>query len=291
MLIFFALLFLSSQSLGFRLEMSPRLMSTLCMSSGSVRREGVAGWLLDRSDDVYTAQILRLARQNAVKGLSEGQPLLEIEFPATRSNDPSVTETLDRTRAFTRDFIKDDFFQKLGRRLWVVFPDANEAFLARSKWGDTLPFVLTSIQGALTDKSSENPEVILCISPGFNIDEWINIEKVADSQPQAKIVTINGNLERLRNGYYPAIFYPGLTASTNRFYKRFKQALFLNPIAVAGDRLGAWLYKDGVSSPWQVLVKQTGAVPRLDSISATEQEPKATDAWRQASAAYKKSAQ
>ena len=257
------------------------------------RGEGVAGWLLDRSDDVYTAQILRLARQNAIKGLSDGETLLEIEFPATRSNDPSVTETLDRTRAFTRDFIMDPFFQKLGKRLWVVFPDAKEAFLARSKWGETLPFVLTSIQGALTDnaKSSERPEVIICVSPGFNIDEWINIEKVAVSEPQAKIVTINGNLERLRNGYYPSIFYPGLTASTNRFYKRFKQALFLNPIAVAGDRLGAWLYKDGVSSPWQVLVKQTGAVSRLDSISATEQEPKATDAWRQASAAYKKNAQ
>jgi len=116
------------------------------MSSSS----GAAGWLLDRNDAIYTAQILRLARENSVKALSKGESLLEIEFPATRGNDPSVTETLDRSRAFAREFVKDPAFAKLGKELWVLFPDPKEAFLARQKWGENLPFTLTSIQGALT---------------------------------------------------------------------------------------------------------------------------------------------
>jgi len=261
---------------------------------------GVAGWLVDRSEDIYTAQVLRLSKESAVAALSKGERLVEIEFPASRGNDPSVTETLDKTRDFARELLKDSYFTKLGTSLWVLFPDAKEAFLARQKWGDKLPFVLTSIQGALTEKAlsaETQPVCLVCVSPGFNIPEWIDIEKVATSQPQSQILTINGNLERLRNGYYPALFYPGLTAVTNRFYKKFKSVFVINPIAVGGDRLGAWLYKVGLSEPWQVLVKTNSqasgaesggrtSLPRLDSISSSEQEPKASDAWRLATAAY-----
>jgi len=253
---------------------------------------GEAGWLIDRSDAVYSGQILRLSKENTIKALNRGERLIEIEFPTTRGNDPSVSETLDRSRTFAREFLKDSYFTKLGKELWVLMPDAKEANLARQKWGENLPFVLTSIEGALTEnaQAASPPRVIVSVSPGFNIDEWINTEKVHDKFSGAAVVTINGNLERLRNGYYPSLFYPGLTQSTNRFYRKFKQALFLNPIAVGGDRLGAWLFKGG-DEPWQVLVKTRAVGPetpaRLDCISSSSEEPKAQEAWRLASSSYK----
>ena len=50
---------------------------------------------------------------------------MEVEFPATLSNDISVTETLNTNRAWVREFAKA--FESLGKDLWVVFPDASEA--------------------------------------------------------------------------------------------------------------------------------------------------------------------
>jgi hypothetical protein len=50
---------------------------------------------------------------------------MEVEFPATLSNDISVTETLNTNRAWVREFAKA--FESLGKDLWIVFPDASEA--------------------------------------------------------------------------------------------------------------------------------------------------------------------
>jgi len=257
--------------------------------------DGRANWLADRSEAIYSSQVLRLSKEAAVSGLTKGESFLEIEFPASRANDPTVTGTLDLTRAFVRELISDPYFKRLNDELWILFPDANEAFLARKSWGETVPFVLTSIPGALTDnaKSATPPKVMISVSPGFNVEEWIDLERVSNIFPAAAVVTVNGNLERLRNSYYPPFFYPKLASVTNRFYRKFKQAVFLNPIAVGGDRLGAWLVKVGVESPWEIFVVQrqkqgqAAAAEALECISSTPEEPRPQSAWQLATAKYK----
>lgn len=268
-----------------------RLMTTMSMKNN-------VGWLVDPSESIYNTQILRLAKESTIQALKNDEKLLEIEFPTTRGNDPSVTQTLDNTRLFTKSFIADPFFSKLGPALWIVFPDNKEANLARKAWGGDktpFPFILTSIESCLTAQaqavaSSTPPSLIVAVSPGFNIPEWIDIEKVHTLYPASAILTINGNLERLRNGYYPSFFYPGLAKTTDRFYRKFKQCIFLNPIAVGGDRLGAWLFKSGVQGPWEVFVKTKGArgvAPCLECVSESPDEPNASEAWRTASRTYK----
>lgn len=116
------------------------------------------------------------------------------------------------------------------------------------------------------------------MNPGFNVEEWIAIAKAYDvkgSEFEIPMVVINGNLDRLRNGYYPSLFYPQLKRVTDSFFSRFSQIYCLSPIAVSGDRLGAWLVKT-YQNPWQILVKsKLGYI----SIGSYENEPKPTDAW------------
>jgi hypothetical protein len=77
------------------------------------------------------------------------------------------------------------------------------------------------------------------LTTGFSVDEWINIPKIDRGAP---IIIINGNLDRLRNGYYPWFIYPTLTKVTKEYYVNTVQAVYLSPIAVGGARLGIFVY-------------------------------------------------
>ena len=249
----------------------------------SMSLEGKVGFLLDKSQEAYISSILRRARDS----LDLSAILLsEIEFPVTRNSDLSVVETLDRTRAFTYEFIKDPRLSALQKELWVAFPDSKECGLARDKWGAELPFTLTSIAGALTDAAKQQPvpRAIICPSPGFNIPEWLDIEKIHMRYPTTPIVIINGNLDRLRNGYYPWFFYPELTRVTARFYRRFEQLFYCAPIAVSGDVYGSWSVRVS-GGPWEIFVKSAQG---LALVSSTTEELGGQEAWKIANAAYKR---
>lgn len=47
-------------------------------------------------------------------------------------------------------------------------------------------------------------------------------------------MVVNGQLEHLRNGFYPPFFYPRLAAAMKGFLPRFDQAFFLHNYDVAG---------------------------------------------------------
>ena len=171
---------------------------------------------------LYLSSILRRSVDSCKLCLKNDCRLIEIEFPANRKSDLSVTETLDTNRRFAREFAQS--FSSLGKRLWMVFPDRKEASLAKKSFGENLPFTLTSIEGAQTAPQDQRPELILAINPGFNVEEWIELSRVPREAP---MVVINGNLDRLRNGYYPSLFYPGLAKVSKEFYAKATQALFL----------------------------------------------------------------
>lgn len=209
------------------------------------------------------------------------QRLIEIEFPVNRKNDLSAAETLDQSRDFALNFIQG-FASEYKKDMWVVFPDRKEASLARKKWGENLPFVLSSIEGATLQVSTtqDRPKLIVAVTPGFNINEWIDLSLFYDklSKDACPIIVINGNLDRLRNGYYPSIFYPGLTKVSNSFYKRFDQALFLSPIALSGNRFAAWLIKEFKENCWNIVVKDSEN--QYQSIETYASPPDSGAVWR-----------
>jgi len=209
------------------------------------------------------------------------QRLIEVEFPVNRKNDLSAAETLDQSRDFTLNFI-EGFANEYKKSLWVCFPDRKEASLAKKKWGENLPFILTSIEGATMQVSTtlDRPKLIVAVTPGFNINEWIDLASFNDkvAKENCPIIIINGNLDRLRNGYYPSIFYPGLKKVTDSFYKQFEQALFLSPVAIAGNRFAAWLVKEYKEKDWNIVVKNSDN--QYQSIDSYESPPDSSLVWR-----------
>lgn len=51
---------------------------------------------------------------------------------------------------------------------------------------------------------------------GYNIEEFLDLEKLGKQRPSAPMVIINGNLDRVKSGYYPPIFYPQLNNARGR---------------------------------------------------------------------------
>ena len=248
-----------------------------------------ASFLYDRKDDVYESKILALAIQNCKKCLEAENSLIEIEFPPSRKSDISVSETLAKNRVFVRKFLQS--WSNLGKSLWVLFPDNKEANLAKldPNWGsnEKLSFTVTSLESVVKMRASEMdatllPKLIICVNPGFNVEEWIQLSKI---QFNAPTIVINGNLDRLRNGYYPSFFYPELTRVSKDYYSKASQALFLSPIAIRGDRFAAWLTKTYLA-PWQVLLRDRTAAGACDVILSSDTPPDATKAWNAAKTEY-----
>lgn len=228
-------------------------------------------FLGDRSQSTYISNVLRRASDATKQSLKAGCKSIEIAFPENRKSDISVSESLDTNRAFAKEFAKS--LASYGKSLWILFPDNKELKLAADKWGNGNSFTLTSLDGAArvlnaadSDSSGDGgdrgaPEVVMALNPGFNVEEWIKLAEL--NVGNAAVIVINGNLDRLRNGYYPRIFYPKLGRVTDSYYRRFEQSFCISPVAVGGDRQGAWLCKQ-TSSPWQLLVKE-----RTSSFSAS----------------------
>ena len=62
----------------------------------------------------------------------------------------------------------------------------------------------------------------------------------------------------MRDGYYPAVFFPALAATTP-YYNDFEPVFFLKPLSDKG--LYGWLYRV-YPEPWQVVLQTPKSVQR-----------------------------
>ncbi|CAM9160804.1 unnamed protein product [Ascophyllum nodosum] len=137
----------------------------------------------------------------------------------------------------------------MGQELWLVFPDDAEAALARKTYGGTT-FRVVSIQSAIKDLKDDQCQLQIVVNPGFNVDEWIVLDKLV--RPNVPMVMLNGGLDRLRGGYYPRIFYPGLYDATQRFLKNFETVYYLKALP------GGWIFRKAPED-WQIIsISQSG---------------------------------
>lgn len=139
---------------------------------------------------------------------------------------------------------------------------AGEASLKKA-WGSTLASTvnkLTGGDGILADSSTLDAldasvanRVHLVCQPGNGgpVEDWINVEKLHEASFGATTIVVNGALDKVRDGYYPAIFFPAL-AATVPFYQRFQAAFILKPLSDKG--LYGWLYRV-YPEPWQVVLQ------------------------------------
>ncbi|GAX09652.1 hypothetical protein FisN_19Lh117 [Fistulifera solaris] len=132
-------------------------------------------------------------------------------------------------------------------------------------WGSTIAATLNKLSGgdgiladsSLLDDLSDTVDLerlYLVCQPGNGgpVEDWINVEQLHRSSPRNTVTCIvNGALDKVRDGYYPALFFPAL-AKTVPFYQDFEAVFFLKPISDKG--LYGWLYRV-YPEPWQVILQ------------------------------------
>jgi hypothetical protein len=94
------------------------------------------------------------------------------------------------------------------------------------------------------------------IQPGNGgpVEDWINCEKIYEAScvDNSAMVVVNGALDKVRDGYYPAVFFPKLAATVDRFYKKFESVFYLKPLSDKG--VYGWLFRV-YPEPWQVVLQ------------------------------------
>ena len=102
-------------------------------------------------------------------------------------------------------------------------------------WGSNLMSGISKIMGGdngdaglLGDQAALDPIIDgknspatlwLVIQPGNGgpVEDWVNCEKMSNAQPDTPVVIINGALDKVKGGFYPAFVFPKLAATVDRF--------------------------------------------------------------------------
>ncbi|KAA8497018.1 Protein LOW PSII ACCUMULATION 3, chloroplastic [Porphyridium purpureum] len=214
--------------------------------------------------------------------LKEKVQFLELEFPALRNMATSaLNQIADANREHARALATALAADKDAGTVCLVFPDAKEAALATKVFGEStvLPFEVGSLAAAATMQAErEQPAgstrtLFVVVNPGFNIEEWLQLESLHLGHPSDPILVINGGMDRVRSGYYPRLFYPKLHQTKDRFLCKFEPVFFYKPF---GSGLGT-LYRK-FPADWQTLfhVKDGGGY-RLLSQDAQRPEYKVVE--------------
>jgi hypothetical protein len=159
---------------------------------------------------------------------------------------------LDANAMHAQEIVKP-LVLSLQKRLHLVFPDVAEAKQAQKAYGtDEFPYTLTALPLYRDPKhlaELEPPSMLLVVQPGFNVEEWLQLEHPSMIFPDATVVVLNGTMDRLRSNYYPPLFYPRLTALRKRYLEHFEPIYYLKPL-----RHGV-LFRV-FPEPWQTLRRQ-----------------------------------
>ena len=120
---------------------------------------------------------------------------------------------------------------------------ANKVLGAGDKGGDAGLLGDSKALDTLREGENSPSTLNLVIQPGNGgpVEDWINCEKISDASPETVMVIVNGALDKVRDGYYPGVFFPKLATTVDRFYKNFESAFYLKPISDKG--VYGWLYR------------------------------------------------
>eukprot|EP00569_Conticribra_weissflogii_P003810 CAMPEP_0171333996 /NCGR_PEP_ID=MMETSP0878-20121228/4374_1 /TAXON_ID=67004 /ORGANISM="Thalassiosira weissflogii, Strain CCMP1336" /LENGTH=389 /DNA_ID=CAMNT_0011835025 /DNA_START=81 /DNA_END=1250 /DNA_ORIENTATION=+ len=146
--------------------------------------------------------------------------------------------------------------------------NSEEGVSYDAPWGSSLMSGLSQILGGkdgdaglLGDKSVLDPivpgenspaKLWFLIQPGNGgpVEDWVNCEKMHNIQKEPTMVIVNGALDKVRGGFYPAVFFPKLAATIDRFYNKFESIFYLKPFS--DKNVYGWLYRV-YPEPWQVV--------------------------------------
>ncbi|CAN0910168.1 hypothetical protein LINGRAHAP2_LOCUS26140 [Linum grandiflorum] len=216
-------------------------------------------------------ELLDQAKTATELALGDGVKLMEIEFPtAGLESVPGdgeggieMTDSMLLIRQFCDRFVSPE----KATRTRIFFPEANEVKFARetSFGGSSLKLdYLTkpsffedfgfSEKVRMSDRVKPEDELFVVGYPYFNVNEMLVVEELyneAVANTDRKMIIFNGELDRIRSGYYPSFFYPKLASLTKTFFPLMETVYYVHNFK---GRNGGVLFRC-YPGPWKVLRK------------------------------------
>ncbi|KAI9111735.1 hypothetical protein K1719_017425 [Acacia pycnantha] len=216
----------------------------------------------------YT-ELLEQARGAVELAMKNNKQLMEIEFPtAGLQSVPGdgeggieMTESMQLIREFCDRFIRPE----KASRTRIFFPEASEVEFARQSVFAGASFKLDYLtkpsffqdfgvfeKVKMVDRVKPEDEVFLVAYPYFNVNEMLVVEelyKEAVWNTARKLIIFNGELDRIRSGYYPPFFYPKLAALNKTLLPVMETVYYIHNFK---GRNGGRLFRC-YPGPWKVL--------------------------------------
>ncbi|KAL7150524.1 hypothetical protein ABFS83_05G118300 [Erythranthe nasuta] len=216
----------------------------------------------------YT-QLLYQAKEATESALKNNVQLMEIEFPTSGlesvPGDGEGGIEMTGSMQLIREFCDLVITPEKVTRTRIFFPEANEVDFARkSAFGGsslkldylTKPSFFEDFgfgtKVKMADRVKPEDELFLVGYPYFNVNEMLVVEelyKEAVVGTLRKMIIFNGELDRIRSGYYPAFFYPKLAALTQSFLPKMETVYYIHNFK---GRNGGVLFRS-YPGPWKVI--------------------------------------
>lgn len=217
------------------------------------------------------SELLEQAKEATKIALKDKRQLMEIEFPtAGLESVPGdgeggieMTGSIQLIREFCDLFI----IPEKATRTRIFFPEAKEVEFARkSAFGGasfkldylTKPSIFEDFgfvsKVKMVDRVKPDDELFLVAYPYYNVNEMLVVEelyKEAVENTARKLIIFNGELDRIRSGYYPSFFYPKLAALCKTLLPKMETVYYIHNFK---GRNGGVLFRC-YPGPWKVLRK------------------------------------
>ncbi|KAF4391804.1 hypothetical protein F8388_017399 [Cannabis sativa] len=215
------------------------------------------------------SELLQQAKKATALALKDNRQLMEIEFPtAGLESVPGDGEggiEMTESMVLIRDFC-DRFVDTVKAvRTRIFFPEANEVTFARNSVFGGASFKLDYLtkpsffedfgfveKVKMKDRVKPEDELFLVAYPYFNVNEMLVVEELyieAVKNTNRKLIIFNGELDRIRSGYYPPFFYPKLAALSKTLFPLMETVYYIHNFK--GSK-GGTLFRS-YPSPWKVL--------------------------------------
>ncbi|XP_021903095.1 protein LOW PSII ACCUMULATION 3, chloroplastic isoform X1 [Carica papaya] len=217
------------------------------------------------------SELLEQAKKATELALKDNKQLMEIDFPTAGLESVSgdgeggveMTESMQLIREFCDRFVSPE----KATRTRIFFPEANEVKFARKSAFEGTSFKLDYLtkpsffedfglfeKVKMADQVKPEDELFLVAYPYFNVNEMLMVDelyKEAVMNTSRKLMIFNGELDRIRSGYYPPFFYPKLAALSKTLLRKMETVYYIHNFK---GQNGGVLFRC-YPGPWKVLRK------------------------------------
>ncbi|KAG7612326.1 unnamed protein product [Arabidopsis thaliana] len=237
-------------------------------------------------------ELINQAKEAVELAMKDEKQLMEVEFPtsglASVPGDGEGATEMTESINMIREFCDRLLAPEKARSTRIFFPEANEVkFAQKTVFGGTYfkldyltkPSLFEDFgffeRVKMADRVKPEDELFLVAYPYFNVNEMLVVEelyKEAVVNTDRKLIIFNGELDRIRSGYYPKFFYPKLAALTKTLLPKMETVYYIHNFK---GQKGGVLFRC-YPGPWQVLrrtrnkyicVHQQESMPSLKEVA------------------------